>query len=153
MRRVLLVSLLVIVTGAIAARGTGAGLYSGWPEVFGIQFVTEQGWRMSVGLTPGSGDQTAFSVAVSLDLLPVAGAVYADEKTADVNYYAGAGVMGSLLRANPELNGHALLGLQAYFVTMENVGLFGELQLGQQFWFSPFSTRPFLGFRVGVSLQ
>ncbi|WP_456476055.1 hypothetical protein [Oceanithermus sp.] len=138
----------------VAWAAGGAGLYGGWPEVFGIQFVTEQGWRMSVGLAPETGEVTRYSVAVSLDLVLAAGTVYSDDGAmVDVAYYAGAGATGSLLRADPEVNGHAMLGLEAYFTAMKSVGFFGELQLGQRLWFAPLSTRPLLGFRVGFSFR
>ncbi|WP_287372534.1 hypothetical protein [Oceanithermus sp.] len=139
--------------GVASAIG-GAGLYGGWPEVFGIQFVTEQGWRMSVGLAPERADPARYSVAVSLDLVLAAGTLYSDGGEAvDLAYYAGAGATASLLRADPEVNGHAMLGLEAYFTAMKSVGLFAEMQLGQRFWFTPLSTRPYLGFRLGVSLR
>lgn len=143
----------VIFTGNVWAIG-GAGLYGGWPEVFGIQFVTPEGWRMSVGLAPERTDPTRYSVAVSLDLVLAAGALYSDDGEAiELAYYAGAGATGSLLRADPEVNGHAMLGLEAYFTAMKSVGFFTEMQLGQRFWFAPLSTRPYLGLRLGVSLR
>ncbi|XOB98239.1 hypothetical protein ACMC9I_10060 [Deinococcota bacterium DY0809b] len=143
----------VIFAGNVWAIG-GAGLYGGWPEVFGIQFVTPEGWRMSVGLAPERGDASRYSVAVSLDLVLAAGTVYSDGGEAvDLAYYAGAGATASLLRADPEVNGHAMLGLEAYFTAMKSVGLFVEMQLGQRFWFAPLGTQPFLGFRAGLSLR
>ncbi len=142
----------VVLLGSAAARG-GAGLYAGWPEVFGIHFVTPDGWRVSVGLAPEGGEQRRYSVAVSLDLILASGTVYSDSKTADLTYYAGAGASGSLLRANPEVNGHALLGLEAFFADMKSAGIFAELQLGQRIIFIPLTTEPFLGFRVGLTLR
>ncbi|WP_456413800.1 hypothetical protein [Oceanithermus profundus] len=152
MRRIVWTLFLAIAGGAWAIGG--AGLYGGWPEVFGIQFVTPEGWRMSVGLAPERADPTRYSVAVSLDLVLAAGTLYSDGGEAvDLAYYAGAGATGSLLRADPEVNGHAMLGLEAYFTAMKSVGLFAEMQLGQRFWFAPLSTRPYLGFRLGVYLR
>ena len=138
----------------IASALGGAGLYSGYPEVFGIQFVTAEGWRMSVGLLPGEAAGESPSVALSLDLVLAAGTVYSDGgEELDLAYYAGAGSTASLLRPNPELNGHAMLGLEAYFTQMKSLGLFAELQLGQRFWFVPVGTGPYLGFRLGLTLR
>ena len=138
----------------IASALGGAGLYSGYPEVFGIQFVTAEGWRMSVGLLPGEAAGESPSVALSLDLVLAAGTVYSDGgEELDLAYYAGAGATASLLRPNPELNGHAMLGLEAYFTQMKSLGLFAELQLGQRFWFVPVGTGPYLGFRLGLTLR
>jgi len=152
MKRVV-VSILFALLGLATALG-GAGLYSGYPEIFGIHFVTTGGWRMSVGLLPAQGSDTTPSVALSLDSVLAAGQAYADEAGQYVlNYYAGAGATASLLRANPELNGHAMLGLETFFAQMDNLGIFGELQLGQRFWFYPLGTSPYLGFRVGLTLH
>lgn len=143
-----------LLLGLAGAMG-GAGLYSGWPEVVGIHFLADESWRASVGLVPGEDGNLAPSVALSLDLVLASGQVWVGDGAAmpDLDYYAGAGVTGSLLKPDPELNGHAMLGLEAYFTAMKSVGFFGELQLGQRFGFFPFSTRPFLGFRVGLSLR
>jgi hypothetical protein len=109
---------------------------------------------MSVGLAPEGTTPEQYSVAVSLDLVLAAGTVYSDGGAmVDLAYYAGAGATGSLLRANPEVNGHAMLGLEAYFTAMKSVGFFGELQLGQRFWFVPLATRPYLAVRLGLSLR
>ncbi len=145
---------LVFLTLGWAAAMGGAGLYGGWPEAFGIQFVTATNWRMSVGLTPEEGNAGSYSVALSLDLLLASGTVYSDGGEAlDMAYYAGAGVSAGLLRANPEVNGHAMLGLESYFTEMKSIGIFTELQLGQRFWAAPVGTSPYLGFRLGLSLR
>ncbi|HGY08478.1 MAG TPA: hypothetical protein ENK37_00255 [Oceanithermus profundus] len=145
--------LFLTITGGVWAIG-GAGLYGGWPEVFGIQFVTPEGWRLSVGLAPERADPERYSVAVSLDLVLAAGTLYSDGgEMVDLAYYAGAGATASVLRAEPEVNGHAMLGLEAYFTAMKSVGFFGELQLGQRFVFMPLWTQPYLGLRVGLSLR
>jgi len=145
---------IVLLFGFAAAAG-GAGLYSGWPEVFGIHFLTNDGWRMSVGLVPAESGSYSPSVALSLDMVMVSGIAYAGDgsETPDVKYYAGAGVTGSLLKQSPEINGHALLGLEAFFPQVSNIGFLGELQLGQRLWFYPVGTSPFFGFRVGLTLR
>jgi len=132
----------------------GAGLYGGYPEIFGIQFVTEAGWRMSVGLLPGENAGESPSVALSLDFVLAAGEIFADAGSGFSGaYYAGAGGTASLLRPNPEVNGHAMLGLEAYAAQAPNLGVFAELQLGQRFTLSPVGTNPYLGFRAGISLR
>jgi hypothetical protein len=146
------VALTLLLTALAGAVG-GAGLYSGYPEVFGIHFVTAEGWRMSVGLLPGAAGETP-SVALSLDLVLAAGTIYSDGgETLDLAYYAGAGGTASLLRPNPEINGHAMLGLEAYFTALKSAGFFTELQLGQRFGLVPVETGPFLGFRAGLTLR
>jgi len=143
----------LIITSLAGALG-GAGLYTGYHEVFGIQFVTTEGWRMSVGLLPGESAGESPSVAVSLDLVLASGMLYSDEDLEfDLAYYAGAGATASLLRPNPEVNGHAMLGLETYFTQYKTLGLFTELQIGQRIQFAPIGTSPYLGFRIGLSLR
>ena len=138
---------------AVLAAG-GAGLYGGYPEVFGIQFVTVEGWRMSVGLLPGETAGESPSVALSLDLVLAGGEIFSDGASGmGSSYYAGAGGTASLLRHNPEVNGHAMLGLQLYNSQVPSLGVFAELQLGQRFTFAPLGTNPYLGFRAGISLR
>ena len=147
-------AIITIFLAGLSAAAGGAGLYTGWREVFGIHFMADNGWRMSVGLMPAESGSSTPSVALSLDAVFASGLAYAgDAEMPTLDYYAGAGVTASLLKSSPELNGHAMLGLEAFFPQAGNVGFFGELQLGQRFLFSPFATTPFIGFRLGLTLH
>ena len=137
------------------AKGSGnAGLYGGWPELFGIHFATAENLRFSVGLSPDGGDPTQYGVAFSFDLILSKGEVYAEgEDGTELTYYAGAGATLGLLRRQPEANGHAMLGLELRLREVKNLGFFGELQLGQRVAFNPLSAGPHLGFRLGLALR
>ena len=136
----------------IAKSSGNAGLYGGWPELFGIHFVTAEDLRFSVGLSPDGGDPSQYGVAFSFDLLLSKGEVYAEGAT-ELTYYAGAGATLGLLRRQPEANGHAMLGLELRLKEVQNLGFFGELQLGQRVAFNPLSAGPHLGFRLGLALR
>ncbi|WP_457629614.1 hypothetical protein [Oceanithermus sp.] len=143
----------VLSLSGLAAAVGGAGLYTGSPEVFGLQFTTPAGWRMSVGMSPERGRPDYYSTALSLDFIFSSGLLYQSDDVPEVNYYAGAGVTGSLLQASPEINGHAMLGVETYIGDMNSTGFFAELQLGQSVWFAPVGTTLHLGARFGVALK
>ena len=145
--------LTILITLFGVAKGSGnAGLYGGWPELFGIHFVTAEDLRFSVGLSPDGGSPSQYGVAFSFDLLLSKGEVYAEGAT-ELTYYAGAGATLGLLRRRPEANGHAMLGLELRLSEIKNMGFFGELQLGQRVTFNPLSAGPHLGFRLGLALR
>ena len=145
--------LVAVLWGAVLASG-GAGLYSGYPEVFGIQLVTAEDWRISVGLLPGEMAGESPSVALSLDLILASDEIFNDDASGiGISYYAGAGGVAGLLRSNPEAGIRAMLGLQFSSSEVTGLGVFAELQLGQRFTFAPLGADPYLGFRVGISLR
>ncbi len=147
MRKALVIAGLMIALSFASAKGY-FGVFSGYPEVIGVQYTMDSGMRFSLGV-PYTG---AFGIAGSADMILGTGPLEMED--VDLSYYYGAGLSAAMyFPSSFMVNGHGLAGVE-WVIPETTFGVFFEAQLGVRYvtWGPP-HIGPFFGGRIGVNFH